>query len=169
MMVKFRVAMAFSTASLASPRGQAMAGDLRNETKTNRSTLQLLAAFTRFNCPAASTDSMESPGWRDDVADAVEITASTPRQAAATESGSFRSPMHNSTPHDCRAAILSFELVLRTSALTFSPRRASFSQTALPTRPVAPITTTISVLPRTVKFYQDCARHRTGPIRDSIA
>jgi len=123
-----------------------MAGDLRNETKTNRSTLQLLAAFTRFNCPAASTDSMESPGWRDDVADAVEIIASTPRQAAATESGSFRSPTHNSTPDACRAAILSFELVARTSALTFSARRASFPQTSLPTKPVAPTTRTISVL-----------------------
>src|ERR1035437_3623715 len=143
MVVKFRVVIAFSTASFASPSGKDRAGDLRNETNRNRSTLQLFAVFTRFNCPAASTDSMESPAWRDNVEDAVEITAFTPRQAAAIESGSFRSPTHNSTPHVCRVAILSSELVPRTSALTFSPRRASFSQTALPTRPVAPTTRTI--------------------------
>src|SRR5580700_6450280 len=108
-----------------------MAGNLRNETKRNRSTLKLAAIFTKFNCPTASTDSMESPAWRDNVEDAVEITAFTPRQAAAIESGSFRSATHNSTPDDWRAAILSFELVPRTSALTFSPLRANFSQTSL--------------------------------------
>src|SRR5688572_13115719 len=98
MIVKFRVAIACSTAALASPSGEGRAGDLRNETKRNLSTLQLFAAFTRFNCPAASTDSIESPGWRESVEDAVEITESTPRQAVASESGFFRSPTHNSTP-----------------------------------------------------------------------
>src|ERR1039458_6038518 len=158
MVVKFRVAIAFSTASFASLSGQAMAGDLRNETKTKRPTLQLLAVFPRFNCPAASTDSMESPGWRDNVAEAVEITASTPRHAAASESESFRSPTHNSTPDDWRAAILSRELVPRTSALTFSPRRASFPQTSHPTKPVAPTTRTISVLQRMILHLSDYER-----------
>src|SRR5271157_1126162 len=148
MVVKFRLVIAFSTASFASPSGEDTARDLRNETKTNRPTLQLFAVFTRFNCPAASTDSMESPAWRDLVEDAVEITAFTPRHVAAIESRSFRSPTRNSTPHECRAAVLSFELVPRTSALTFSPRLASLSQTSLPTRPVAPTTRTISAHPR---------------------
>src|SRR5438552_12151790 len=120
MTVKFRLVTAFSTALLASPRGAVIPGVLRNETKRNRPTLAALAAFTRFNCPSASTDSIESPGCRDKVEDAVEITAFTPRQAATIESGSFRSPTHNSAPDDRKASIFSFELVARTSAFTGS-------------------------------------------------
>src|SRR4051812_7062542 len=118
MTVKFRPSMAFSTCSFASLSGDDIPGVLRNDTKTNRFTWASLAAFTRFNCPTASTDWIESPGCRVKVDDAVEITPSTPRQAAATDSGSFRSPRHNSTPIDRRVWTLSFELVARTSALT---------------------------------------------------
>src|ERR1019366_10717318 len=140
MTVKFRLVTAFSTCSLASLRGNDILGGLRNETKRNRPTLAPFAAFTRFNCPATSTDSIESPGCRVKVEDAVEITAFTPRQAAAIDWGSFRSPTHNSTPDDRRASIFSFELVPRPSAFTWSPRLVSLWQTSLPTRPVAPTT-----------------------------
>jgi hypothetical protein len=60
---------------------------------------------------------------------------------------SFRSPVHNSKPNDRRAPTLSFELVL-----TFSPRPTSFSQIALPTRPVAQTTRTIGVLLKTRSY-----------------
>src|SRR5258708_15601475 len=119
--VKFRLVTASSTSLLASPRGNDTGG-LRNETKRNRPTSAAFAAFTRFNCPAASTDSIESPGCCDKVEDTVEITALTPPQAAAIEAASFRSPTYNSAPDDRRASIFSFELDARTSALTGSPR-----------------------------------------------
>ena len=107
------------------------------------------AASTRCSCPVSSTDSIESPACRDRVEDAVEITASTPRQAPANESGSLRSPTHTSTPRLLRSATFSVELVARTSALTFSPRQDSLWQISLPTMPVAPTTRIMSVLPRT--------------------
>src|SRR5215469_10337877 len=103
--VKFNSLTAFSTCSFASNRADDIPGALRNETKRNRFTLASRAALTRFNCPTASTESIESPGCRDNVDDAVEITPSTPRQAAASDCGSFKSPTHNSTPDDCRISI----------------------------------------------------------------
>src|SRR6516165_3505477 len=122
MTVKFNSLMAFSTCSLASDRGDDIPGARRNDTTRNRFALASRAALTRFNCPTASTDSIESPGCRDNVDDAVETTPSTPRQAAAIDCGSFKSPTHNSTPDDRRSSILSLEAVTRTSALTASPR-----------------------------------------------
>src|ERR1019366_6104511 len=151
MMVKFRLDTASSTWRLASASGNDMPRGRRNETKTNRATLAALAALTRFSCPAASTDSIESPACREKVEDAVEITASTPRHALLREPGSFRSPTHNSAPHDRRVPNFSLALVARTSARTFSPRRASFWHTSFPTRPVAPATRIIR--PPEVRFY----------------
>src|SRR5271163_1830551 len=118
MMVKFMLEIASSTMRFASPKGNEKFGGRRNETKTNRGILAALAALTRFSCPAASTDSIESPACRERVDDAVEITASTRLQAATRDSGSFRSPKHNSTPNDLSASSFSLELVGRTSALT---------------------------------------------------
>src|SRR5690348_13039663 len=92
---------------------------------------------------------MESPGCLAKVEEAVETTASTPRQAATIDSGSFRSPRHNSAPDDRRTSTFSFELVARTSALTGSPRLISLWQTSPPTRPVAPTTRIICILLKT--------------------
>ena len=77
------------------------------------------------------------------------MTAFTPRQAPASESGSLRSPKNTSVPHSRRSATFSAELVVRISALTFSPRLDSLWQISLPTKPVAPTTRIMSVLPRT--------------------
>src|SRR4029077_972612 len=99
MTVKFRPLMEFSTCSLALARGPDMAAVVLNETYRNRFTLASFAALDRFILPAASTDSIESPGCRLKVDVAVEIIPSTPRQAAAIESASFRSPKHSSVPH----------------------------------------------------------------------
>jgi hypothetical protein len=148
-MVKFKLWMAPSTCSFASTNGKDKPGLLRKDTKTNRSTLASLAARTSVNCPSASTVCIESPGWRVSVDEAVEMTAFTPRHAATIDCGSFRSPMHSSAPADRNFSILSGELVGRTSALTRSPRLLSRWQTSFPTKPVAPTTRTISILPKT--------------------
>src|ERR1700733_14812288 len=138
--------MAFSTCAFASPSGNEISSEWRNEVKINRLTAAAFAASTRCNCPTWSTDSIESPACRDKVEDAVEITASTPRQATASEPGSFRSPTQTSTPHLRRHSTLSAELVSRMSPLTFSPRLASLWQISLPTKPGAPTTRIISFL-----------------------
>src|ERR1035441_1941249 len=143
--------MASSTARFASASGYDRPRGRRNETKTNRSMPAALAAFTRFSCPAASTDSIESPACREKVEDAVEITASTPRHALLREPGTFRSPAHNSAPHDRRVSSFSLALVARTSARTFSPCPASFWHTSFPSRPVAPATRIMR--PPEVRFY----------------
>src|SRR4051812_30141399 len=92
---------------------------------------------------------MESPACRVKVEEAVEMTAFTPRHAAAIDSGSFRSPTHNSAPDLRRASTFSLELVSRTSALTDSPRPMSLWQISLPTKPVAPATRIICGLLKT--------------------
>jgi hypothetical protein len=143
--------MASSTARFASASGYDRPLGRRNETKTNRPMPAARAAFTRFSCPAASTDSIESPACRERVEDAVEITASTPRHALLREPRSFRSPTHNSAPHDRRVSNFSLALVARTSARTLSPRLASYGHTSFPTRPVAPATRIIR--PPEVRFY----------------
>src|SRR6202048_3340737 len=100
MTVKFRLAIACSISRFASPSGEDKSGAWRNETKTKRFTSAALAVFTRFSCPAASTDSIESPGCRESVEDAVEITASTSANKFLMEAKSFKSPTDIFTPHD---------------------------------------------------------------------
>src|SRR5689334_5903476 len=107
MTVKFRLSTASSTCSFASARGKDIPGVLRKDTKRKRLTFAFLAAFTRVSCPSASTDCIESPGCLDKVDDAVEITASTPRQAAAIDSASLRSPVHSSAPDARKLSTLS--------------------------------------------------------------
>ena len=97
--MKFMSAIAFSTCAFASATGKEIPDERRNDTKTNRRTAALFAASTRCNCPDSSTDSIESPGCRDKVEDAVEITASASRHATASDAGSLRSPTQSSTPH----------------------------------------------------------------------
>src|ERR1700730_15271549 len=111
MTVKFRLAIACSISRFASPSGEDRSGGCQNETKTNRFTSAALEVFTRFSCPAASTDSIESPGCRESVEDDVEMTASTPVNKFFMDSKSFKSPTHISTPHERRVSTLSGELV----------------------------------------------------------
>src|ERR1035438_5934024 len=138
--VKFSALIASSMCAFASASGKERLAGRRNETKTKRSTPAAFDASTRLSCPCSSTDSIESPACRDKVDDAVEMTAFTPLQAPASEPVSFKSPTHSSTPHFSRDATFSGELVVRTSALTFSPRFANRRQISVPSRPVAPTT-----------------------------
>src|ERR1700693_2059971 len=99
-----------------------------------------LAAPTRVSWPSKSTLSIESPGWRERVDEAVEINADIPWQAARIWAGSFKSPMASSQPSDFNALTLSGLEVFRTSALTGLPSVLKRSQTRVPSRPVAPTT-----------------------------
>jgi len=85
-------AKAGSTARLAAVNGNWMSRFSRNDTKTNRSTAARLAASTSASWPRWSTVSIESPAWRDNVDDAVEITACTPVHARSSDASSLRSP-----------------------------------------------------------------------------
>src|ERR1035441_7901899 len=117
MTVKLKSESAASTRIFASARGNEIPAACRNETKTNRLTALAFAPCTRFNCPASSTDSIESPACREKGEDAVEMTVSTPRQAEMSELESFRSPTHSSTPQRRRASTFSDRSEKHTSEL----------------------------------------------------
>jgi hypothetical protein len=85
--------MRFCVCQWEGDTGQTAKGDKNEPTDTS--------GFCRFHevqLSVSSTDSIESPACRERVEDAVEMTAFTPRQAPASESGSLRSPTLTSTP-----------------------------------------------------------------------
>jgi hypothetical protein len=85
---------------------------------------------------------MESPVCRENVDDAVEITADTPRLAWTSDAGSFKSPTASSMPSEASCVAFS-EAADRTSARTSLPRCLKARQISMPNKPVAPITSII--------------------------
>src|SRR5215470_16095755 len=86
---------------------------------------------------------MESPSWCEMVEVAVEIIASTFRNARYSDCGSFISPVTVSTPSSCKPLTFSSCEDVRTSPFTFLPAAASLRQTSIPRTPVAPTTSTV--------------------------